>query len=240
MASVVSGPGARGEPGAGVRSGVLAPRGGGVHQGGRQGLAGPLTGVTGHARPMHNPCTFHAHCMHRTLVRRGEVNVGVNGDRVRLKRAYEPASPDDGAGRAAVGRGSESKAEAALDDGAKEVAPSPELRTWYGHEVARWPEFRRRYLAELAGHGGGGSGAAGEGEGRAADAGLRRARRGAFERGSAAGRAGRRRTGGSPAGRGVTVSRRGRRRCPRSTCRSRGRGRRGSCPRSHRRCRDCP
>jgi uncharacterized protein YeaO (DUF488 family) len=31
----------------------------------------------------------------------------------------------------------------------KEVAPSAELRRWYGHEVGRWEEFRRRYIAEL-------------------------------------------------------------------------------------------
>ncbi|MGB6874682.1 MAG: DUF488 family protein [Candidatus Acidiferrales bacterium] len=31
----------------------------------------------------------------------------------------------------------------------KEVAPSTVLRTWYGHKVERWPEFRKRYLAEL-------------------------------------------------------------------------------------------
>ena len=34
---------------------------------------------------------------------------------------------------------------------AKDVAPSSELRTWYGHDPARFDEFRRRYLAELAG-----------------------------------------------------------------------------------------
>ena len=80
--------------------------------------------------------------------------MGVAEDRIRLKRAYEPASPEDGT-RVLVERlwpRGVSKAKAALDDWAKEIAPSPELRKWYGHEVARWPEFRRRYLAELAGH----------------------------------------------------------------------------------------
>jgi uncharacterized protein YeaO (DUF488 family) len=38
----------------------------------------------------------------------------------------------------------------ALDGWVKEAAPSNELRRWFGHDVARWPEFRRRYLAELA------------------------------------------------------------------------------------------
>jgi uncharacterized protein YeaO (DUF488 family) len=32
----------------------------------------------------------------------------------------------------------------------KEAAPSAELRKWYSHDPAKWPEFRRRYLAELA------------------------------------------------------------------------------------------
>lgn len=36
-----------------------------------------------------------------------------------------------------------------LDDWLKDVAPSTALRTWYGHDVARWAEFKRRYRAEL-------------------------------------------------------------------------------------------
>ena len=38
-----------------------------------------------------------------------------------------------------------------LDDWAKDVAPSTELRTWYGHDPAKFDEFRRRYLSELTG-----------------------------------------------------------------------------------------
>jgi uncharacterized protein YeaO (DUF488 family) len=38
----------------------------------------------------------------------------------------------------------------ALDGWLRDVAPSAELRGWFGHDVERWPEFRRRYLAELA------------------------------------------------------------------------------------------
>jgi uncharacterized protein YeaO (DUF488 family) len=37
-----------------------------------------------------------------------------------------------------------------LDDWAKDVAPSAELRTWYRHDPAKFDEFRRRYTAELA------------------------------------------------------------------------------------------
>jgi uncharacterized protein YeaO (DUF488 family) len=35
---------------------------------------------------------------------------------------------------------------------ARELAPSSELRTWFGHDPARFDEFRRRYLEELAAH----------------------------------------------------------------------------------------
>ncbi len=44
-----------------------------------------------------------------------------------------------------------SKAEARLDEWLKDVAPSTELRKWFGHDPERWTEFRRRYRAELAG-----------------------------------------------------------------------------------------
>ena len=44
------------------------------------------------------------------------------------------------------------KADAAIDRWLKEVAPSTELRRWFGHEPERWPEFRRRYTAELKQH----------------------------------------------------------------------------------------
>ena len=42
------------------------------------------------------------------------------------------------------------KEDAGFDEWLRDVAPSTGLRTWYGHDPARWPEFRRRYLAELA------------------------------------------------------------------------------------------
>jgi uncharacterized protein YeaO (DUF488 family) len=74
--------------------------------------------------------------------------------RVRLKRAYEPATPDDGT-RVLVERlwpRGVTKAEAALADWYRDIAPSPALRKWYDHDSARWDEFRARYRAELAGH----------------------------------------------------------------------------------------
>ena len=72
---------------------------------------------------------------------------------IRLKRAYEPASPADGY-RVLVDRlwpRGVSKQRAMLDDWQKELAPSTELRQWFGHEPRRFPEFRRRYLDELRG-----------------------------------------------------------------------------------------
>ena len=41
------------------------------------------------------------------------------------------------------------KEKAAIDHWLKEVSPSPELRKWYGHDPAKWPEFQKRYRAEL-------------------------------------------------------------------------------------------
>ncbi|MGN6269913.1 MAG: DUF488 domain-containing protein [Sphingomonas sp.] len=73
---------------------------------------------------------------------------------LRLKRAYEPAEPDDGV-RILVDRlwpRGVSKAKAALGGWISEVAPSTELRKWFGHDPARWTEFQRRYRAELRDH----------------------------------------------------------------------------------------
>jgi uncharacterized protein YeaO (DUF488 family) len=72
-----------------------------------------------------------------------------------VRRVYDAPLADDGR-RVLVDRlwprGLRRDA-AALDDWLRDVAPSAELRTWYGHEPARFAEFRRRYLAELAGPG---------------------------------------------------------------------------------------
>jgi uncharacterized protein YeaO (DUF488 family) len=70
---------------------------------------------------------------------------------VRLKRAYEPASDEDGY-RVLVDRlwpRGVPKKQAELDDWEKELAPSSKLRAWFGHEPGRFPEFRRRYIDEL-------------------------------------------------------------------------------------------
>jgi uncharacterized protein YeaO (DUF488 family) len=68
-----------------------------------------------------------------------------------LKRAYEKASREDGF-RVLVERlwpRGVSKARARLDLWLKDVAPSTELRTWFGHDPAKWKEFQKRYVAEL-------------------------------------------------------------------------------------------
>ena len=74
--------------------------------------------------------------------------------RVGIKRIYAPADAGDGA-RVLVDRlwpRGVSKARAALALWCKDAAPSTELRQWFGHEPARWDEFRRRYRAELRGN----------------------------------------------------------------------------------------
>jgi uncharacterized protein YeaO (DUF488 family) len=73
---------------------------------------------------------------------------------IRLKRAYEPASSDDGA-RILVERlwpRGVTKTRLKLDNWLKEVAPSADLRRWFSHDPKKWPEFRHRYFTELRAH----------------------------------------------------------------------------------------
>ena len=73
---------------------------------------------------------------------------------VRLKRAYEKPARGDGT-RILVDRlwpRGVRKSDAQLDHWAKEIAPSTALRKWFGHDPARWPEFRRRYAEEIRKH----------------------------------------------------------------------------------------
>jgi uncharacterized protein YeaO (DUF488 family) len=70
---------------------------------------------------------------------------------VRVARVYDPPGPDDGV-RVLVDRlwpRGLAKEAAALDDWCREVAPSGELRSWYGHDPDRFEEFSSRYRAEL-------------------------------------------------------------------------------------------
>jgi uncharacterized protein YeaO (DUF488 family) len=70
---------------------------------------------------------------------------------ITIKRIYQPAEKTDGY-RILVDRlwpRGVSKVKAKLDLWFKETAPSDALRRWYGHEPNRWPEFKRKYNAEL-------------------------------------------------------------------------------------------
>jgi uncharacterized protein YeaO (DUF488 family) len=70
---------------------------------------------------------------------------------IKLKRAYEKPAKDDGE-RILVERlwpRGLTKEQAKLDLWLKEIAPSAELRKWFGHDPDKWVEFRQRYLKEL-------------------------------------------------------------------------------------------
>lgn len=78
----------------------------------------------------------------------GEAHAG----EVRIKRIYDAPEPTDGY-RALVDRlwpRGISRQRAALDAWLKELAPSTQLRVWFGHDPKRFSEFRRRYRAELS------------------------------------------------------------------------------------------
>jgi uncharacterized protein YeaO (DUF488 family) len=70
---------------------------------------------------------------------------------IKLKRAYDPASNTDGT-RFLVERlwpRGLSRARAHVDDWAKDVGPSTQLRKWFSHDQEKWSQFRRRYFREL-------------------------------------------------------------------------------------------
>src|SRR5690606_2066108 len=70
---------------------------------------------------------------------------------IHIKRVYESAETSDGQ-RVLIDRlwpRGVSKAEARLDLWLKDIAPSDELRKWFGHDPERWKEFQERYRAEL-------------------------------------------------------------------------------------------
>jgi uncharacterized protein YeaO (DUF488 family) len=70
---------------------------------------------------------------------------------VSIKRAYDPPAAEDGL-RVLVDRlwpRGLAKDKAKIDHWLREVAPSDELRRWFGHDPERWQEFRQRYAAEL-------------------------------------------------------------------------------------------
>ena len=72
---------------------------------------------------------------------------------VKLKRVYLKPEKSDGC-RVLVDRlwpRGLTKSKAKVDHWLRDIAPSNELRKWYGHDPKRWPEFKRRYRAELKG-----------------------------------------------------------------------------------------
>lgn len=74
---------------------------------------------------------------------------------LRVKRVYEDAEAGDGL-RVLVDRlwpRGLSKEKAGIDRWLRELSPSTELRRWYGHDPARWEEFKARYFGELDRHG---------------------------------------------------------------------------------------
>lgn len=73
--------------------------------------------------------------------------------RVKVGRVYDAPTPTDGH-RVLVDRlwpRGLTKAKAGLDEWSKQIAPSTELRKWYGHDPERFGEFRERYREELGG-----------------------------------------------------------------------------------------
>ena len=78
----------------------------------------------------------------------------ITAENIKLKRAYDSAGSSDGT-RILIDRlwpRGVSKADAAIDLWAKDLAPSTALRRWFGHDPARWHEFRRRYSEEITQH----------------------------------------------------------------------------------------
>lgn len=70
---------------------------------------------------------------------------------LQVKRVYDPPDRNDGT-RVLVDRiwpRGLSKETAALDEWLRECAPSDDLRKWFGHDKAKWAQFKRKYFAEL-------------------------------------------------------------------------------------------
>jgi len=73
---------------------------------------------------------------------------------VKIKRIYDPVSPDDGK-RIYVDRlwpRGMKKEEAKMDEWLKDISPSDSLRKWFGHDPSKYEEFKNRYTNELEKH----------------------------------------------------------------------------------------
>ncbi|TFH49800.1 MAG: DUF488 domain-containing protein [Lysobacterales bacterium] len=77
--------------------------------------------------------------------------------KIHTKRIYDAPQPGDGQ-RILIDRlwpRGRSKSDAKVDLWMKDIAPSTDLRRWYGHDPEKWPEFKKRYFAELDANAGG-------------------------------------------------------------------------------------
>ncbi len=73
---------------------------------------------------------------------------------IKIKRIYEPASPDDGK-RIYIDRlwpRGMKKEDVKIDEWLKEISPSGALREWFGHDPSKYGEFKKRYIQELESH----------------------------------------------------------------------------------------
>lgn len=78
----------------------------------------------------------------------------IKAGNIKLKRAYDPPEPTDGT-RILVDRlwpRGVKKEDAAIDEWMKDIAPSDDLRKWFGHDPERWEEFCKRYAEEVSQH----------------------------------------------------------------------------------------
>ncbi|OPF79985.1 hypothetical protein VT50_0214750 [Streptomyces antioxidans] len=83
--------------------------------------------------------------------KKASARASATGPAIRIRQVYDAPDPDDGT-RVLVDRiwpRGLAKADAQLDAWVKDAAPSTELRRWYGHDPDLFPEFSRRYRAEL-------------------------------------------------------------------------------------------
>jgi uncharacterized protein YeaO (DUF488 family) len=82
------------------------------------------------------------------------MSVRIGARNIKLKRAYDEPLDKDGT-RILIDRlwpRGLRKADAGIDRWVKDIAPSTALRKWFGHDPARWQEFRRRYTTEICMH----------------------------------------------------------------------------------------
>ena len=82
------------------------------------------------------------------------MSTAIKAGNIKLKRAYDPPEPTDGT-RILVDRlwpRGVKKEDAAIDEWMKDIAPSTDLRKWFGHDPERWEEFCERYAKEVSQH----------------------------------------------------------------------------------------